>query len=54
VQEQRIPAQAKATKGGAAYAAGKTLVVFLDAGLGEWKPNLVDDKMPPEISKTYG
>lgn len=38
--------QAKETKGGAAYAAGKTLVVFLDAGLGEWKPNVVARKMP--------
>ena len=39
--------QAKETKGGAAYAMGKTLIVFLDAGLGEWKPNVVARKLPP-------
>jgi hypothetical protein len=38
--------QAKEAKG-AAYARGKTLVVFLDAGLGEWKPNVVARKLPP-------
>jgi hypothetical protein len=38
--------QAKESKGGAAYAKGKTLIVFLDAGLGEWKPNVVARKLP--------
>jgi hypothetical protein len=38
--------QAKEAKG-AAYAKGKTLIVFLDAGLGEWKPNVVARKLPP-------
>jgi hypothetical protein len=37
--------QAKESKG-EAYARGKTLVVFLDAGLGEWKPNVVARKLP--------
>jgi hypothetical protein len=39
--------QAKENKGGAAYAMGKTLIVFLDAGLGVWKPNVVARKLPP-------
>ena len=39
--------QAKESKGGAAYATGKTLVVFLDAGLGEWKPSVIARKLPP-------
>jgi hypothetical protein len=39
--------QTKESKGGAAYAAGKTLIVFLDAGLGEWKPSVVARKLPP-------
>lgn len=39
--------QAKESKGGAAYATGKTLIVFLDAGSGEWKPSLVARKLPP-------
>ena len=38
--------QAKEAKG-AAYARGKTLIVFLDAGLGEWKPNVAARKLPP-------
>jgi hypothetical protein len=38
--------QAKESKGNAAYAAGKTLIVFLDAGLGDWKPNVVARKLP--------
>jgi hypothetical protein len=38
--------KAKEAKG-AAYARGKTLIVFLDAGLGEWKPNAVTRKLPP-------
>jgi hypothetical protein len=32
---------------GAEYARGKTLIVFLAAGLGEWKPNVVARKLPP-------
>jgi hypothetical protein len=39
--------RAKEEKGGAAYAAGKTLIVFLDAGLGEWKPNAVARMLAP-------
>jgi hypothetical protein len=31
---------------GAVYAKGKTLIVFLDAGLGEWKPNIVARTLP--------
>ena len=31
----------KQAKGGAAYASGKTLIVFLDSGTGEWFPNRV-------------
>ncbi len=37
---------AKQAKGGAAYARGKVLVVFLDAGLGEWFPNRVARQLP--------
>jgi hypothetical protein len=36
----------KQAKGGAAYACGKVLVVFLDAGLGEWFPNQVARQLP--------
>lgn len=36
----------KQQKGGAAYARGKVLVVFLDAGLGEWFPNQVARQLP--------
>lgn len=36
----------KQKKGGAAYASGKTLVVFLNSGGGEWKPNRVARKLP--------
>ena len=32
---------------GAAYASGKTLIVFLYAALGEWKPSVVARKLPP-------
>ena len=39
--------QKKELKGGAAYASGKTLVIFLDAGLGKWNPNVVAQKLPP-------
>jgi hypothetical protein len=36
----------KQQKGGEAYAGGKTLVVFLDAPVGEWKPNVVARDLP--------
>jgi hypothetical protein len=36
----------KQKKGAAAYARGKVLVVFLDAGLGEWFPNGVAKQLP--------
>jgi hypothetical protein len=36
----------KRRKGGAAYAAGKTLIVFLEAGAGIWFPNKVARKLP--------
>jgi hypothetical protein len=36
----------KQAKGGAAYARGKVLVVFLDAGLGDWSPNRVGRQLP--------
>src|SRR5437763_348436 len=36
----------KREKGGKAYASGKTLVVFLDAGAGEWFPNKVARELP--------
>lgn len=36
----------KLSKGGAAYAEGKTLVVFLDAAAGEWHPNKVARDLP--------
>jgi hypothetical protein len=36
----------KRTKGGAAYASGKTLVVFLDADAGVWFPNRVAKELP--------
>ena len=39
----------KRTKGGAAYAEGKTLVVFLDAGAGEWHPNKVARALPDPL-----
>lgn len=39
----------KRTKGGAAYASGKTLVVFLDAGAGEWFPNRVAKALPDPL-----
>lgn len=36
----------KRSKGEAAYASGKTLVVFLNAGLGKWYPNKVAKRLP--------
>ena len=37
---------AKQAKGEAAYVPGKVLVVFLDAGLGEWFSNMVAQQLP--------
>jgi hypothetical protein len=39
----------KRSKGGAAYAAGKTLIVFLDAGAGIWFPNKVARQLPQPL-----
>ena len=39
----------KRSKGEAAYAEGKTLVVFLDAGAGEWHPNKVARALPDPL-----
>jgi len=39
----------KVGKGGEAYARGKTLVVFLNAGAGEWFPNKVAKKLPQPL-----
>jgi hypothetical protein len=39
----------KRKKGGAAYASGKMLVVFLDAGAGEWFPNRVAKALPTPL-----
>lgn len=36
----------KRMKGGTAYASGKTLVVFVNAGAGEWYPNRVARALP--------
>ena len=39
----------KRRKGGAAYATGKTLVVFLEAGAGTWFPNRVTRRLPEPL-----
>jgi hypothetical protein len=39
----------KCRKGGAAYAAGKTLVVFIDAAAGAWFPNRVARRLPDPL-----
>jgi hypothetical protein len=39
----------KHAKGGEAYASGKTLVVFLDSGGGEWFPHKVAEQLPDPI-----
>jgi hypothetical protein len=39
----------KRNKGGAAYANGKTLIVFLDAGAGIWLPNKVARQLPEPL-----
>jgi len=39
----------KVKKGGSAYAAGKTLVVFLFQGAGEWYPNKVARRLPDPL-----
>eukprot|EP01012_Entosiphon_sulcatum_P049904 TRINITY_DN68635_c0_g1_i1.p1 TRINITY_DN68635_c0_g1~~TRINITY_DN68635_c0_g1_i1.p1 ORF type:complete len:206 (+),score=2.95 TRINITY_DN68635_c0_g1_i1:86-703(+) len=39
----------KFKKGGAAYAGGKTLVVFLFPGVGEWYPNKIARELPSPL-----
>jgi len=39
----------KRAKGGVAYAAGKTLIVFLEAGAGVWYPNRVAKRLPDPL-----
>ncbi len=39
----------KQNKGGAAYASGKTLVVFLNAEGGKWFPNKIAKKLPEKL-----
>ena len=39
----------KQLKGGAAYARGKTLVVFINAGGGTWSPNRVARSLPTKL-----
>lgn len=39
----------KVGKGGAAYASGKTLLVFLNAGAGVWKPNRIARQLPSPL-----
>ena len=39
----------KRMKGGAAYASGKTLVVFLNASGGKWHPNRVAKRLPDPL-----
>lgn len=39
----------KRSKGGIAYAAGKTLIVFLEAGAGIWFPNKVARQLPDPL-----
>lgn len=39
----------KRNKGGAPYASGKTLVVFLYAGIGAWHPNRVAGALPKPL-----
>jgi hypothetical protein len=41
--------EAKNKKGGPAYASGKTLIVFLDAGAGVWSPNSVTRRLPDPL-----
>jgi hypothetical protein len=39
----------KRNKGGEAYAAGKTLIVFLNSGAGQWFPNKVKEQLPSPL-----
>jgi hypothetical protein len=39
----------KCSEGGAAYASGKTLIVFLNAGAGKWSPNRVARQLPAPL-----
>jgi hypothetical protein len=49
--EDRIIEQVrlKVEKGGAAYAGGKTLVVFINAAGGDWHPNRVARQLPSPL-----
>lgn len=40
----------KQSKGGAAYASGKTLIVFLNIGGGQWFPNRVAKRPPATLN----
>jgi hypothetical protein len=40
----------KNSKGGAAYASGKTLVVFLNCGGGEWFPTRIAKQLPHDLA----
>lgn len=42
----------KQNKGGHAYASGKTLLVFLDVGGGEWFPNRIARQLPVQLDFT--
>lgn len=44
-----LDAVADKSSNGEAYASGKTLVVFLDAGLGEWFPNKIAQQLPKPL-----
>jgi hypothetical protein len=39
----------KNSKGKKAYASGKTLMVFLDAGIGKWSPHIVASQLPEPL-----
>lgn len=39
----------KCGKGGAAYGAGKTLIVFFNAGAGKWLPNKIARQLPDPL-----
>jgi hypothetical protein len=39
----------KCTKGGSAYAAGKTLMVFMESGAGQWFPSRVARRLPDPL-----
>lgn len=39
----------KRNKGGSAYATGKMLIVFMEAGAGQWFPNRVAEQLPDQL-----